>query len=150
MRPRAHLQRWAKQRQAVLEQWPQNIYPISPSSNWNHSIPVEECECVSRQRTGSTTPTLFTPLQARYTRPSDVAAMFRTVPPPEGIFVRANSSVFGLKRMRVFGVTPDSLYQTMPSGVIVIPFLLKPPAPGDGHILAAPDTGSRRPSFPPW
>ena len=47
--------------------------------------------------------------------------MLRTVPPPEGIFARANSSVLGLKRMSVFGLTPDSLYQTMPSGEITIP-----------------------------
>lgn len=44
----------------------------------------------------STTPTLFTPLQAIYTRPSEVAAIFRTVPPPDGIFARANFSVLGL------------------------------------------------------
>src|SRR6266850_367065 len=48
------------------------------------------------QRAGSTTPTLFTPLQAIYTRPSAVATMWRTVPPPEGITARANCSVFGL------------------------------------------------------
>jgi hypothetical protein len=38
----------------------------------------------------STTATLFTPLHARYRRPSEVAAILRTVPPPEGIVVRAN------------------------------------------------------------
>ena len=54
-------------------------------------------------------------------RPSGVAAMLRTVPPPEGIFARANSWVFGLKRTTVLGVTPDSLYQTIPSGVMAIP-----------------------------
>ena len=48
------------------------------------------------QRAGSTTPTLFTPLQAIYTRPSAVATMWRTVPPPEGIAARANCSVLGL------------------------------------------------------
>src|ERR1700730_1648499 len=39
----------------------------------------------SAQRARSTTPTLFTPLQAIYTRPSVVAAMLRTTPPPEGM-----------------------------------------------------------------
>src|SRR6266481_6396507 len=47
------------------------------------------------QRTRSTTPTLSTPLQAIYTRPSAVAAMLRTTPPPEGMVARANFSVFG-------------------------------------------------------
>src|SRR5437667_6787060 len=116
------------------------------SSKSQKTILAEE----GHQRSGSTTPTLLTPLQARYTRPSEVAAIFRTVPPPEGIFVRANSSVFGLKRTSVFGVTPDSLYQTMPSGVIVIPYGSDPAPPGEAHILTAPDTGSRRPRFPPW
>src|SRR6266403_2604931 len=73
------------------------------------------------QRAGSTTPTLFTPLQAIYTRPSAVATMWRTVPPPEGIAARANCSVLGLNWMSVFGFTPDSLYQTSPSGVMAIP-----------------------------
>jgi hypothetical protein len=36
------------------------------------------------QRTRSTTQTLFTPLQAIYTRPSAVAAILHTTPPPEG------------------------------------------------------------------
>src|SRR5437667_5423062 len=97
----------------------------------------------------STTPTLLTPLHARYTRPSDVAAMFRTVPPPDGISARANSSVFGLNRTTVFGATPDSLYHTIPSGVMVIPYGLAPLPPGDGHIFALPETGSSRPSLPP-
>src|SRR5713226_6678048 len=73
------------------------------------------------QRARSTTPTLFTPLQAIYTRPSEVAAMLRTVPPPEGIIARANCSVWGSNWMMVFGFTPDSLYQTIPSGVIAMP-----------------------------
>src|SRR5689334_2090764 len=47
---------------------------------------------VRAYRAASTTPTLFSPLQAIYTRPSGVAAMFRTVPPPEGIAARANCS----------------------------------------------------------
>src|SRR6266446_4228248 len=47
------------------------------------------------QRARSTTPTLFTPLQAIYTRPSVVAAILRAVPPPEGMMARADFSVFG-------------------------------------------------------
>src|SRR5258705_487721 len=70
---------------------------------------------------GVTTPTLSTPLHAMYTRPSDVAAILRTTPPPEGILALANVCVFGLNWTIVFGCTPDSLYQTIPSGVIAIP-----------------------------
>src|SRR5713101_267985 len=99
--------------------------------------------------TTSTTPTLFTPLQAIYTRPYGAAAMFRTVPPPDGIAARANSSVFGSNRTMVFGFTPDSLYHTMPSGVMVIPYGADPLPLGDGHIFTAPVTGSSRPKFPP-
>src|SRR5260370_12174716 len=44
---------------------------------------TREAEGKGTQRARSTTPTLFTPLQAIYTRPSEVAAMLRTVPPPE-------------------------------------------------------------------
>src|SRR6516164_2082512 len=57
----------------------------------------------------STTATLFTPLQARYRRPSRVATIFRTVPPPEGMASLPNASVLGSKRTSVFGLTPDSL-----------------------------------------
>src|SRR5207247_617954 len=74
------------------------------------------------QRAGSTTPTLLTPLHAIYTRPSEVAAIFRTVPPPEGMLARAKLSVFGSNRTMVLGFTPDSLYQTIPSGVIAMPY----------------------------
>src|SRR6185369_12821478 len=92
---------------------------VGPNSKKPHSCTASRA--TRHQWIGSTTPTLLTPLHARYTRPSDVAAMFRTVPPPEGISARANSSVFGLNRTTVFGVTPDSLYHTIPSGVMVIP-----------------------------
>ena len=68
----------------------------------------------------STTATLFTPLQARYSRRSGVATMLRTVPPPEGICLTAKVSDFGSNLTSVFGVTPDSLYQTAPS-VVAIP-----------------------------
>jgi hypothetical protein len=47
--------------------------------------------------------------------------MFRTTPPPEGIGQVWNFLVFGLKAMSVFGLTPDSLYQTVPSLVEAIP-----------------------------
>src|ERR1700746_1550347 len=53
--------------------------------------------------------TLFTPLHARYSLPSFVAAMLRTTPPPEGIGVAENDFVFGSKWTRVLGLTPDSL-----------------------------------------
>src|SRR5260370_36717537 len=44
---------------------------------------TREAEGKGTQRARSTTPTLLTPLQAIYTRPSEVAALLRTVPPPE-------------------------------------------------------------------
>src|ERR1700730_8463455 len=99
---------------------------------------------------GSTTPTLLTPLHAMYTRPSDVAAMLRTVPPPDGMPARANLSVFGSNWMIVFGFTPDSLYHTIPSGVIAIPYGSDPGPPGEGQIFTAPETGSRHPRLPLW
>src|SRR5882762_9738556 len=49
------------------------------------------------QRTRSTMPTLFTPLQVIYTRPSAVAAILRTTPPPEGMAARANFSFLGFR-----------------------------------------------------
>src|SRR6266446_10400423 len=100
------------------------------------------------QRAGSTTPTLLTPLHAIYTRPSEVAAIFRTVPPPEGMFARAKLSVFGSNRTIVFGFTPDSLYQTIPSGVIAIPYGADFAPPGDAHIFTAPEVMSSRPRWP--
>src|SRR6266581_6614286 len=108
----------------------------------DHS-PVSGC-----QRAGSTTPTLLTPLHAIYTRPSEVAAIFRIVPPPEGMFARAKLSVFGSNRTIVFGFTPDSLYQTIPSGVIAMPYGADFAPPGDCHIFTAPEVMSRRPRWP--
>jgi hypothetical protein len=35
--------------------------------------------------------------------------------------VEENDFVFGSKPTRVFGVTPDSLYQTIPSGLTAMP-----------------------------
>src|SRR5437588_2347586 len=101
------------------------------------------------QRAGATTPTLFTPLHAIYTRPSAVAAILRTVPPPEGIFSRAMASVLGSKRTSVFGITPDSLYHTIPSGVMAMPYGWDFAPPGDGHTFTSPVFGSSRPRLPP-
>jgi hypothetical protein len=47
--------------------------------------------------------------------------MLRTTPPPDGIGVRAKPWLRGSNRTIVFGCTPDSLNQTVPSGVIAIP-----------------------------
>jgi hypothetical protein len=66
-------------------------------------------------------PTLFTPLQAMQTLPSFVAAMLRMTPAPEGTAVDVNFWVLGLNRTNVFGLTPVSAYQIVPSGVTVIP-----------------------------
>jgi hypothetical protein len=41
--------------------------------------------------------------------------MFRTTPPPEGIFSWLKVWDLGSKRTSVLGLTPDSLYQTVPS-----------------------------------
>src|SRR5271168_1234505 len=76
--------------------------------------------------------------------------MFRTVPPPDGILARAKPSVRGLNWMIVFGFTPDSLYHTIPSGVIAIPYGADSGPPGEGHIFTAPEVGSSRPRFPLW
>src|SRR6266702_2193294 len=58
--------------------------------------------------------TRFRPLQAITRLPSGVAIMLRTTPPPDGITQVWNFSVLGSKRTSVFGLTPDSLYQTTP------------------------------------
>ena len=47
--------------------------------------------------------------------------MLRTTPPPEGIGHFSNVFAFGSKATRVFGSTPDSLYQRVPSEVEAIP-----------------------------
>ncbi|HEV3387264.1 MAG TPA: hypothetical protein VG097_20770 [Gemmata sp.] len=48
--------------------------------------------------------------------------MLRTVPPPDGIGLVLKLSDFGSNLTKVFGSTPDSLYQTSPSFVIAIPY----------------------------
>src|SRR5204863_5625161 len=116
---------------------------LMASSKSQKTILAEE----RRQRAGSTTPTLLTPLHAIYTRPSEVAVIFRTVPPPEGMLARAKLSVFGSNRTIVFGFTPDSLYQTIPSGVIVMPYGADFAPPGDAHIFTAPEAMSSRPRW---
>lgn len=48
--------------------------------------------------------------------------MLRTTPPPEGrIGHFSNVFAFGSNATSVFGSTPDSLYQTVPSCVEAIP-----------------------------
>ena len=47
--------------------------------------------------------------------------MLRTTPPPDGMTVDEKAFERGSNRTSVFGLTPDSLYQTMPSGVTVMP-----------------------------
>src|SRR5215472_1664093 len=94
-------------------------------------------------------PTLSTPLHAMYTRPSAVAAILRTTPPPDGMFARANVAVLGSNRMMVFGCTPDSLYQTIPSGVIAMPYGLDSGPPGDGYICTSPLARFSLPRLPP-
>src|SRR5690349_7297693 len=111
--------------------------------------PRQRCCCQEGgQWAGTTTPTLFTPLHAIYTRPSTVAAILRTVPPPDGIFVRAIASVLGSKRSSVFGCTPDSLYQIIPSGVMAMPYGCDFAPPGESHIFTSPVLGFSRPRCP--
>jgi len=97
---------------------------------------------------GCTMPTLSTPLQAMYTRPSFVAAMLRTTPPPDGISALANVSVFGSKRTIVFGFTPYSLYHTMPSGVMVMPYGFDSGPPGEFHSFTSRVFGASLPRCP--
>jgi len=58
--------------------------------------------------------------------------MLRTTPPPEGIGVLENFFVRGSNLTNVFGSMPDSLNQTVPSGVTAIPYGLAPAPPGEG------------------
>src|ERR1700693_4101402 len=76
--------------------------------------------------------TTFSPLSVRTSLPSVVCIMLRTTPPPAGITQVWNFSVLGSKRTSVFGRTPASLYQTMPS-TMVIPYGLDLGPPGEGH-----------------
>jgi hypothetical protein len=64
------------------------------------------------------------------------------------MLAHTNVSVFGFNWMIVFGFTPDSLYHTIPSAVIAIPYGSDPGPPGEGHVFMAPETGSRRPRLP--
>jgi len=103
--------------------------------------PYRQFYCAGYFRFGSTIPILSTPLHARYRRPSGVAAMFRTTPPPDGIVARANFSDDGSNLIMVLGLTPDSLYQTPPSLVMAIPYGPESDPPGESHILTAPVAG---------
>jgi hypothetical protein len=47
--------------------------------------------------------------------------MFRTTPPPEGMGQGWKDFVLGSKATSVLGLTPDSLYQTIPSLVEAMP-----------------------------
>ena len=90
-------------------------------SNRNLEFGILNLECVTafakfryfvpRPSLISTSATRFTPLQASARFPSRVTDTLRTTPPPDGIAQVWNFSVFGSKRTRVFGLTPDSLYQ---------------------------------------
>src|ERR1700730_1834941 len=94
----------------------------------------------------STTATLFTPLHARYNRPSGVATILRTTPPPDGIGWALKLCDLGSNLTKVLGLTPDSLYQTSPSFVMAIPYGSDSEPPGDGHSLSSvPLEGSKCP-----
>jgi hypothetical protein len=72
--------------------------------------------------------------------------MFRTTPPPEGILSWLKLSDSGSNRTSVFGVTPDSLYQTTPSPVTAMPYGSEPEPPGEGHSFSSfPLAGSKCP-----
>ena len=67
-----------------------------------------------------TSATLPAPLSASTSaRPSVVGIMLRTTPPPEGMGQLWNFAEWGSKRTRVFGRTPDSLYQMTPSSAVM-------------------------------
>src|SRR5258705_10110959 len=92
-----------------------------------------------------TSATTFSPLSVRTSLPSVVCIMLRTTPPPAGITQVWNFSVLGSKRTSVFGRTPDSLYQTMPS-MMVIAYGLDLGPPGEGHsAVILPVLVSKRP-----
>ena len=74
--------------------------------------------------------------------------MLRTTPPPEGMGHDWNDFVFGSKATRVFGFTPDSLYQTTPSRVEAIPYGREVGPPGEGHSSTFSVFGSNLPIKP--
>src|SRR5215813_14125211 len=88
--------------------------------------------------------TALTRLLASTKSPSRVTDVFRTMLPPPGIAQLWNFSVFGSKRTIVFGVVPDSLYQTT-SLIAEIPYGSDLGPLGDGHSVTLPLAGSRRP-----
>src|SRR5882762_11133526 len=92
-----------------------------------------------------TSATTFSPLSVRTSLPSVVCIMLRTTPPPAGITQVWNFSVLGSKRTSVLGRTPASLYQMMPS-TMVIPYGRDLGPPGEGHsAVILPVLVSKRP-----
>ena len=92
----------------------------------------------------STSATRLRALQASTRLPSVVAIMFRTTPPPDGITHVWNFSVWVSKRTSVFGLTPDSLYQTtLPT--VAMPYGWDLGPLGEGHSRVWPVLGSYRP-----
>src|SRR5262245_11742949 len=67
--------------------------------------------------------------------------------PPPGITQLWNFSLAGSKRTMVFGLAPDSLYQTAPL-VKTIPYGSDLGPLGDGHSVTLPVVASRRPKKP--
>src|SRR5262245_25786404 len=73
--------------------------------------------------------------------------MLRTMSPPPGIAQLWNFSVFGSNRTIVFGLAPDSLYQSAPL-VATMPYGSDFGPLGDCHSVTFPVAGSSRPKKP--
>src|SRR6478672_1990284 len=73
--------------------------------------------------------------------------MLRTMSPPPGIAQLWNFSVAGSNRTIVFGLAPDSLYQSAPL-VKTMPYGSDFGPLGDGHSFTSPVLVSRRPKVP--
>src|SRR5690242_3937068 len=95
----------------------------------------------------STNPTSLLRLLASTGFPSRVTSILRTMSPPPGIAQLWNFSVAGSKRTIVFGLAPDSLYQTAPL-VKTIPYGSDLGPLGDGHSVTLPVVASSRPKKP--
>src|SRR5438477_10859883 len=94
-----------------------------------------------------TSPTWLTRLLARIGLPLGRTSMLRTMSPPPGMAQLWNFSDCGSKRTMVFGLAPDSLYQSAPF-VKTMPYGSDFGPLGDIHSFTAPDLTSRRPSMP--
>src|SRR5215470_15277243 len=101
----------------------------------------------ARRHLISTSPTWFIRLLAVTGLPSGVTSMLRTMSPPPGITQLWNFSVAGSKRTMVFGLAPDSLYQTAPL-VKTIPYGSDLGPLGDDHSVTLPVVASSRPKKP--